>query len=401
MKKYILFEYDHGGTNNVIISFKFIIFLSYLTNRTVVIPKPQSIYHFDWGPNGLKSYNVIEKIKNDDDIVEEVSIEYDKEFYKDFYEDITKTDLNDILDIEKYKSFTDIISFEQFCNEIDVPDFFKKCDRSYSDYQTMKIQGERLQELEPNGRYRYWLDRYKNFPKYCDSKKDWTIYSLDNFKALELQDKLDIKTYIENFVKLNDKVIFIPMDVNYCCKNYKYPRLFSLVVKYNLQNSYQKWNDIITKTYYKNYFMDITNKIINDLLGNEYAAFHHRHNNFNEKTKKSGRKLMFHVQERITEPVLYIACDSFKERFKHVKFRKLSFKVYSSKDLEIYQIDKKNLVFVEILICIKSNTFIGTNISTMTGEIINNRTNKCYYYRNLDKQIKNDKRNIIFNKDLN
>ena len=51
--KYLLFEYDHGGPNNIIIAFKFILFLAAITKRILIIPKAQPIFHFDWGPNSI------------------------------------------------------------------------------------------------------------------------------------------------------------------------------------------------------------------------------------------------------------------------------------------------------------------------------------------------------------
>ena len=54
MNKYILFELDHGGPTNIILAFKFLVYIAYITNRILIIPPSKSIYHYDWGPKWFK-----------------------------------------------------------------------------------------------------------------------------------------------------------------------------------------------------------------------------------------------------------------------------------------------------------------------------------------------------------
>ena len=51
---YILFDADHGSTNNVYVSFRVAVFFSLLTNRTLVIPPAQPMWLVDWGPLGIQ-----------------------------------------------------------------------------------------------------------------------------------------------------------------------------------------------------------------------------------------------------------------------------------------------------------------------------------------------------------
>ena len=74
MNKYILFELDHGGPTNIILAFKFLVYIAYITNRILIIPPSKSIYHyfrFEWdslwrgygGCENAKSYCIINRSK--------------------------------------------------------------------------------------------------------------------------------------------------------------------------------------------------------------------------------------------------------------------------------------------------------------------------------------------------
>ena len=90
--KYLLFEYDQQGPNNNIIAFKFIVFLAAISNRILVIPKAQSIFHLDWGPNSIN----------------ETKTKFSK---------ITETHLSDILNLDAFSHIVKMISFEDFARK--------------------------------------------------------------------------------------------------------------------------------------------------------------------------------------------------------------------------------------------------------------------------------------------
>ena len=46
MKRYLLFEYDHGGPNNIIIAFRFILFIAKFFNLILVYLQHNQ-YHFE------------------------------------------------------------------------------------------------------------------------------------------------------------------------------------------------------------------------------------------------------------------------------------------------------------------------------------------------------------------
>ena len=137
MNKYILFELDHGGPTNIILAFKFLVYIAYITNRVLIIPPLKSIYHYDWGPNGLN-----ESVNN--------------------FKNVTKTNLIDIINLKEFRKLIKIITFDDFYNlvkdNLKLPNNFDSFHQIYSDYKTMNIQGNRLKNREKTNRGLYWVN---------------------------------------------------------------------------------------------------------------------------------------------------------------------------------------------------------------------------------------------------
>ena len=366
--KYLLFELDHGGTTNIIISLKFIIYLCYITNRVLIIPPSQPIYHCDWGPNGVNE--TTEKFKN-----------------------ITKTSLFDIINFNIYKEYIDIISFDEFYEKekdnLNLPKDYNKYHQIYSYYYTMKNQGNRLKNREIDNRGLYWVNMalYLEKKKKYSEKNDWVLYAKDNFATIKIKNKNNINNiskFLEKITNEKSKIIFLPMDDKFMLDGYIYPRIFELSNYFKEENKI--WNSIVSMRYFSRSIKKISNNIINKYLSNgNYDALHWRYKGFNQKKKFNDTKILNRANEWIKSDKLYIASDSYDKIFRKNK-NKYNVKIFSIIDMDEYKnINKKYISFIEQLICIKSNIFIGTNRSSFSSEILNISTKKLNYFKNLKK----------------
>ena len=379
MNKYILFELDHGGPTNIILSFKFLVYIAYITNRILIIPPSKSIYHYDWGPNGLN-----ESTNN--------------------FENLTKTNLIDIINLKEFKKLIKIVSFDEFYNlekeNLKLMDNFNNFHQLYSDYDTMNIQGNRLKNKEEKNRGLYWINManyLSNIKIKYKKNNDWIIFSKNKFKTIKLKKKNihDSLYFLTKIKKLNENVIYLPMDINFLTKEYKYPRIFMYAA--NFETNDKMWEKINSLQYLNNKFYKIANIIIKKYLSDgNYDALHWRYNGFNERKEYNGTKILNMIQKNIKSGNLYISTDSYDKIFKNIDKSKYEFKIFSVKIMEEFknEINKKDIPFIEQLICAKSNIFVGTNISSFSSEILNIRTKKLNCFRKL-KDLQDSKNYFI------
>lgn len=377
INNYLLFELDHGGTTNIIIALKFIIYLCYITNRVLIIPPSQSIYHFDWGPNGIN------------------------ETTKDF-KNITKTSLYDIIDFNMYKKYIKIISFDKFYkkekNKLNLPKNYQRYHQIHSYYNTMKNQGNRLRKSEKNNRGLYWLNMaiyLEKIKENYNEKNDWVLYAKENFNTIKFKNRKNIHNiskFLEKVKNQESRIIFLPMDDNFMLNDYKYPRIFVYGSKFNIRDKI--WDSIISIEYFSKFIQEISNTIIEKYLSKgNYDALHWRYKGFNEKKEYNKEQILDKIKKWIKYDKLYISSDSY-DKFFNKTDNKFNIKIFSIKDMSEYKdINKKYISFIEQLICIRSNIFIGTNISSFSSEILNIRTKRLNYYRDLNK--KQDSKNYF------
>lgn len=373
--KYLLFEYDQQGPNNNIIAFKFIIFLAAISKRILVIPKAQPIYHLDWGSNSIN----------------ETKTKFGK---------ITETHLSDILNLNVFSDIVKMISFEEFVStemeSLKLPSDFANYHRKFTDFKTMKIQSARFRKRDPKCRGLYWTKRMKWMEKKGLNDKllrktDWVYYSILNFKTLSIKNR---NTFIDTLSGLNDKVVFLPMDVEFGTNKYQYYRIFGYAEKMTIHAN-PVWDKILQKKYLNTMFYDCIHKIKKDYLKDEkYDSYHHRFNGGFEHNNTNLSILLKNVEKKMKTSILYVSSDSY-HKFAEYK-TKFNFKIVSVNDikLENYLPNLKFKPFIEILMCVESNIFIGTKNSTFSAEIINMRTCKNHNFRDLDK-IKSNKNFVI------
>ena len=378
-KRYLLFEYDQQGPNNNIIAFKFIVFLAAISKRILVIPKAQSIFHLDWGPNSINET-------------------------KKKFNEITETHLSDILNLEAFSNLVDMISFEDFSqNEmktLELPENFNNFHRKYTDYQTMKVQSARFKKKEPQSRGLFWRNRQKwmennGFKDKSLRKNDWVFYCTNKFKTVSIKNR---DTFIDTLITLNDKVVFLPMDINFGTNKYKYYRMFGYANGMTYHPN-PLWSKILNIKYFNTNFYTIVEKIRNDYLRNEkYDAYHHRFNGGFEHNNMEISELLKRVIKKMKTKILYISSDSYQKfaKYKKKHSKSLKIKIMSINEIKIEQYlpNLKFKSFIEMLMCVNSEIFIGTKESSFSAEIINIRTGENNYYRKLHK-IKSDTNYVI------
>lgn len=377
--KYLLFEYDQQGPNNIIIAFKFILFLAAITKRTLIIPKAQPIFHLDWGPNSINDSTT--------------------DFNK-----VSETHLSEIINLNAFSHLVKMISFKDFAKKeresLNLPKNFAKFNRNFNDYNTMKIQSERFRTKEPQSRGLYWTLRSQWMKKNGLNnkllrKKDWVYYSMLNFKTVSIKNP---NIFIETVSKLKDKVVFLPMDVNFGTDKYKYFRIFGYV-KGMKSTENPVWNKVLNVSYFKKEFYAIIKRISKHYLKNEkYDAYHHRFNGGFEHNNMEISELLKRILKKMRTKILYVSSDSY-EKFAEYKQKNeefLTIKIVSINEIKLdkYLLNLKFKPFIEMLMCVKSQTFIGTKNSSFSGEIINIRTKENHHFRELDK-ISSNKNFVI------
>jgi hypothetical protein len=373
MENYILFEYDHGGLNNIRKSLKFIIFLAKILNRTLVIPPAQSIYHFDWGPNSWDEKNT---------------------------EKTSETHLKDVVNIDSYNGFKKvikIIDFNEFClkTELNLPSDFNIYTRLISDYETMYIQGNRLKykiKDKTGGQRGYHFPKRAKYLEKLQSpeNKDWVKYALENFYCSK---EFDVNRFIGDLENCTHNVIFLPMDVNLAIKNnWIYPRIYDFTnKKFSKLNLYNNiWNTNPRMEFFNSNFYDIANKIIKNYIDSNYCALHYRNKGFDQNIDLTDKYILDYVSNKNKSNLpVYIATDNYEKIFTNTNttIDSYPFKILSLKDIFIdqYLDNKKYISIIEFIICIKSNIFIGTPCSTFTSEILSDR---CHSQLNTNWLIK-------------
>ena len=131
--------------------------------------------------------------------------------------------------------------------------------------------------------------------------------------------------------------------------------------------------------------------------GEKYDALHWRYSGFHQKKDKTGMEILQDIKSKVKSKFLYISSDSTNEIFSDIDQTKFHFKIISSKDFEIctYLKNPKFLSFIELILCIKSTIFIGTNRSTFSCEILNTRKKKQLTYKNMKSFVTKDKKNFL------
>lgn len=400
-RRYLLFDADYGGMNNVIIGMQFAAFLAKSLNRILILPPPQAMLHVDWV--------MIDKIDR-------------------IHMPTTVTDLEDVVDISSETGLGKVIhtiSFRDFVlreeGTLNLPwkgNVGEKYSRIKTDYMIMKVLGERLREDHSrNGfvsrRSLHFLERAKYLESLCveSDVTDWPSYAAENFWTPSSYNPIIQKEHWKNYSK-HLKIIFFPIDPYQYTPQEKYPRLFDcarvftfklergqyqnqprriihytkrLLRRLNSGKYFEKaiWEEVTDSRnfHYDMKYFELAIEAINNCLGGvkNYLALHYRSKEFDLKREQTQEDIISYLNElrylNNLPPkeliILYVSTDN-PEWFTPKKFLYSNFKIFLWDDIKQTVFSKqhtKHVAVIEQIICGYSRIFIGTGGSTFTLQI--------------------------------
>eukprot|EP00924_Labyrinthula_sp_SR-Ha-C_P003323 maker-scaffold_15-snap-gene-6.39-mRNA-1 protein AED:0.00 eAED:0.00 QI:15/1/1/1/1/1/3/21/464 len=375
--KYILFEDDTGGWNNIRIAFEVFTTLSFITGRTLVIPFPSRFYLLDRGPVTL-----FEKNKTSHST------------YSDYY------------DFYLLKKWINVITIEEFFQT--ESDFFNS------------FPEEIKQEIE--------LVRNKPFNNGHHSK--FFLWMRENKEVQIFPTGPSLRDVEFNFYKQcenssfevagNSLVLYFPMHVS---KNLRYlggiPNL--LKTQSVSQNSCTSELQKLIKRFLRQAFQyspkiwNKANEVVR-LLGGaaSFSSLHIRRNELQyAEVFLSGQQSVNNVKDLLNgKEVLYISTDEteagFFQPFKNEGFEIWTLKNVKDKYPEVFAgFEPKYEGMVEQLICASGRLFFGTPMSTFSSYIIRLRgymygeglRSRCLFHTRKNSMDKNSDCFTGFKKD--
>jgi len=352
--KYLTFEIDIGGFNNIRESFEVNIICAILTGRVLVIPPASPWYLIDWGPitRGKQS-----KGKN--------------ELVTDFAEIFNMKALNSAMPCG-------ILTHEEFYNKesknLNIPENTKNSDKNWKEW-VRKQAG--ITEKDKVIICKDKQDKIKGLDFKISEKWDFS----NDDKDYKYSDKLKNATLLHQPVSWNTRFL---------CKIYDK----SLVIDNNILDYYL--NIIKKGVRYSEEIFQIAEDIVK-LLGGfaKYSSFHIRRNDLQYKDVFIDSDNSYNNIKKILlkGENIYIATDEMKNDF-FKAFENNGHKVFKwddvtyKKDGPSYtkntnkKINPKLEGMIEQIVCASGRNFIGTEMSTFSD-----------YIRILEKYLK-DKHNI-------
>lgn len=333
LHRYVSFDVDQGGLNNIRLVFEYIAVIAAITGRTLVLPPPQPWYLLNNGPQHLGK----------------------KEGVTSFAEMFDVPALQQVIPVQTAREF-----IRESAGHLSIPAIFRN-ENAFSVNQDLWMQ------------WRQWLLDHAEVPK------DWNPYN--TLICFPDKERVDIGRFSDQYVDGRKPIEFTPWmnaaPVIHFPSNSEYrslgpvatmlasadeefPRLTRRVIKHHVR--------------YHPKIFEIASILISKLQLHQYTAIHIRRNDFQYKEARAQAETTWNnIHNLLTdEHPTYIATDELDEDFRNV-FRHKKTLLFWGDLMEQYAgppIPEKLIGPIEQLICVGASRFVGTDLSTFSSYIV-------------------------------
>lgn len=333
--RYVVFDTDLGGLNNIRLAFEYVVVLTALTGRTLVMPPASSWYLINRGPMPDEHQGGV-------------------------------THFGDIYDLDALAKAIPVISTEQFitraAKHLDIPESFQ---------QTPEFNGDDCDLLEE---WKDWLYKTGEIPDWNPHK---TIVCMPSISAAKSGPHFN-KTYLSNRTPVEFSAWMMAAPVFYFPSNKRHRSLGPVATMLAAKDDHLPTISrrlIKHHIRYRQEIFTLAEKIISALGLNEYDALQVRRNDFQyDRTLTPTEKICDNIQVLYDKQLpIYIATDESDEQiFADLAANFKAPKIISWRDVE--KVCKEEIPYawigpIEQLICTAARRFVGNDLSTFTSYI--------------------------------
>ena len=334
--RYVSFDIDQGGLNNIRLVFEYVAVVAAVTGRTLVLPPPQPWYLIDNGPQHRAHKQ-------------------------------GKTDIAEIFDMDALRQAIPVQTTDEFTREsaehLSIPGNFGPLNVSDPD------NGERDPWLE----WRQWLldnaevmdgwNPHETLICYPDiSSVDIDCVSeryVDRRRLVEFTPWINAAPLI-HFPSNNKQRSLGPVATMLVSADGRLPRLARRLIKHHVR--------------YCREIFELASELISMLPFHQYSALHIRRNDFQYKEARTQAVASWNNIRNLLEDEAptYIATDEVDEGFRDV-FRSKKTVLFWEDLMQQYAgpaIPEKYVGPIEQLICAGARRFVGTDLSTFSTYIV-------------------------------
>ncbi len=333
--RYLVFDADEGGLNNIRLAFEYVVILAALTGRTLVLPPKSAWYLINFGPMPESEQG-------------------------------GTTEFGDIYNIDALARALPVINTEQFirnaATHLNIPDEFA-CEPAAMDVSTKQSEA-----------WRDWLLENTVIPAWDPYDTLICMPDIESAQAGRHMsgDYLDSRTPVEFSAWMNAApVLYFPSTKQYrslgpvatmlADRDDSLPSLSRRLIKHHIR--------------YRDEIFSISSDIIDTLGLDSFDALQIRRNDFQyDKTKVSVDEIVDNIRVLFDQGLdIYIATDEDRVGvFDDLAAGLGAARIFTWKDVETsitYSIPYAWIGPIEQLICAQARRFVGNDLSTFTSYI--------------------------------